>query len=398
MKSSTIVVVGAGHAGLHAVKALEREIMELKHSSVRIVIVDKEPYHVRKVMLFKAIVDNVNLNIPLEHYFGPPIEIVQAELTAIDEKDKRITVAYPGGQSGFINYDKLVLAVGSEMRQAPDELGGVSLSDADKARTIREEFERNIRKAKLEHDAAERGRLLSAAVVGAGITGIETSAELAVWMKRQAKSEGLDSRLVQVKLINAQSRLMQEAPRKVGAKLESELNELGVTVFHEATAERFDGKELLLKSDRAVSAGFCIWTLGMKPNPMLRRLNLPLDANGKVIVDHRYGVKGHEAIYAIGDCAKITDPVTGKEDDMTCKEGIAQAKRLAVIMKAELDGTIPPGHRSYPKLLYSIGLGPDNGLLWEQKDGIDHLTWGKEGGKIKQSLWDGASLLNKQNS
>ncbi|MBO8164527.1 MAG: FAD-dependent oxidoreductase [Brevibacillus sp.] len=93
-----------------------------------------------------------------------------------------------------------------------------------------------MRKAAKETDAVERKRLLTVAVSGAGITGIETSAELAQAMHQEAAALNIDPVDVRVFLVNAQERLFQEGPAKVGRKLERLLNNYGVTVLHRCKA------------------------------------------------------------------------------------------------------------------------------------------------------------------
>ncbi|MFB0841058.1 hypothetical protein [Paenibacillus oleatilyticus] len=53
--SKTILIVGGGYAGLNAVRALQKQYAHAKQK-VRLILVDKEPYHLRKVLLFKAVV------------------------------------------------------------------------------------------------------------------------------------------------------------------------------------------------------------------------------------------------------------------------------------------------------------------------------------------------------
>ena len=113
---------------------------------------------------------------------------------------------------------------------------------------------------------------MSVAVAGAGISGIETSAELALEMQKEALL-GLHSSEVSVYLMNAQERLFPEAPEKVGHKLELTLNKCGVTVLHNRKALR--EKQASSAGDR-LPVGLCIWTIGLIPNPDLRSMGLRL--------------------------------------------------------------------------------------------------------------------------
>ena len=71
------------------------------------------------------------------------------------------------------------------MRRPDPDRGGISLTDQQTA-VIRERWRANLRQAVHETDVRERKRLMSVAVAGAGISGIETSAELALEMQKEA--------------------------------------------------------------------------------------------------------------------------------------------------------------------------------------------------------------------
>ena len=68
----TIVVIGGGYAGINLIEALKKEFHEELKRSIRIILVDKNTFHFKKVKLFKGIVNEnlSNLNVPLKHYCG----------------------------------------------------------------------------------------------------------------------------------------------------------------------------------------------------------------------------------------------------------------------------------------------------------------------------------------
>jgi NADH dehydrogenase len=396
MSEKRIVVIGGGHAGLNAVKEIEKQIVAPSGGKYRVLLIDKQPYHLRKVLLFRAAVSDQPLKVPFSRYFGKHVEVVQASLRAIDSGRRMVQVAYPDGSQGEIQYDRLVLALGSTIREAAPEQGGISLKDLQSARKIRSTILENISRARNESDEMRRRQLLTVAVAGAGITGIETSAEIGFWLKEEAKKAGIDPDLAEVTLCNAGQRLLEELPEKVGKRLEEGLRLNNVKVRHNAKAEKFAEETVYLQDGSTLQAGLCIWTLGLQANPLVSQLGLPVEDDGKLSVDPWYHVKGFSDIYAIGDCAKAVDPATGKADGMTCKEAIPQAQRVSKIIKAELAGKTGPQHKGYPVSLFCIGLGPGNGLLWVNKWGIDLIMSGKLAGKIKGFTWDIASMIDRK--
>jgi len=391
----TIVVVGGGYAGLHAVKRLHQELVAKGKQAVRLILIDKQPYHFRKVLLFKEAVDGELMEIPFARLLDPGVEFRQGAVEAIDPLNRSIRLQKESGDREVITYDRLVIALGSTIVQAPADWGGISLHSRENARRIREEMLELVAKARIASPEEAR-TLLSISVVGGGITGIETAAEISWWLRKTARHEGIDPALITVRLINAAQRLLPHRPEKLSRKVAEHLQKEGVQILHGARGERFTGQSLSLRDGRQLPTGLCIWTLGLRPNPLAAQLGLPVDEQGKLLVDAHYRVREYEGIYAIGDCAHIVDPQTGQADEMTCKEATAQAARLAKVIKAEMTGGQLPSHESHFPL-YCIGLGPERGVIWFQPFGknIDLFLTGKVGLKVRQLTWDMASFVNE---
>lgn len=393
MKQITCVIVGAGYAGIHAVKSILKAWNERsRRNRIRLILMDKQPYHLRKVLLFKPAAGVEDITIPLDRIFPDHVHIVQGEVTEIERGKKQFRYQDAQGEERLMDYDYLVVAVGSIVRKPSAEQGGIALTGVDSAIRIREQWRENMRKAVAETDLEECQRLLTIVIAGAGISGIETSAELAQSMKAEAANLGLNPEKIRIHLINAQERLFQEGPKKVGGKLELLLNDYGVQVHHQKKALWEKDGVISLSSGEIISAGLCVWTLGLLPNPMLRSIGLPLTSEGQVTVDSSYRVQGAPGVYSIGDCAHITDPLSGRADQKTCKEGIAQATRLGKIILADIEGRPAPAHRAYGDG-YCFGLGPERGLVWVRYWGIDMMISGKLGWKIRKLTWDSGSLV-----
>ncbi|MBG9942651.1 FAD-dependent oxidoreductase [Brevibacillus formosus] len=389
MKEQTCVIVGGGYAGIHALKAVRETC---KGHPIRFILIDKEPHHLRKVLLFKPAATKTDISIPLKTLFPEGVEFVQGTVTLIKGKDKTIFFLNKNGQEQAFPYDLLILAIGSVIRQPEPEQGGIALTGVEAAEAVRDKWLANMRQAVHEKQPSERERLLTIAVAGAGISGIETAAELAFAMRAEAKNLGIHPDEVRVYLINAQNRLFMEGSAKMGRKLESALTDGGVTILHGQKALHERAGMLTLASGRKLAVGLCVWSLGLQPNPALRSMGLPLTTYGQVVVDESYRVAGTPGVYSIGDCARIVDPASGQADTMTCKEASGQAIRLGKIVLADLDGTPAPSHKSYMDF-YCVGLGPERGMVWTRKWGLDIILTGKLGWKLRQFTWNIASMI-----
>lgn len=393
LKELTCIVIGGGYAGINAVKAIRKIFKgEASKRTLRLILIDKNPYHLRKVLLFKPAVGDEDITVPLTRLFPEGVEFVQATVTKIKSGERRMIYQDAEGNENSMKYDILVLAVGSVVRQPDPDQGGMALASLDAAWKIREAWRANIKKAVKETNAKERQRLMTIAVAGAGISGIETSAELAYFIHEDAKQWGLDPGAVRMKLFNANKGLFPEGPAKVGLKLERSLNACGVTILHGSRVLQEKEGTLTLSSGETMSVGLCVWTLGLLPNPMLQSIGLPVTPEGYVIVDASYRVQGAQSVYSIGDCARIVDPASGRADGKTCKEATAQAARLGKILSADIAGRPAPSHKGFIDF-FCFALGPGQGMVWTRQWGLDIIFTGKLGWRMRKFTWDSASLL-----
>ncbi|WP_315792434.1 NAD(P)/FAD-dependent oxidoreductase [Paenibacillus sp. BIC5C1] len=393
MKTLTCVIIGAGYAGIHTVKEIRKLFKDqVNKYPLRLVMIDKNSFHLRKVLMFRPAVTDQEIRIPLTKLFPEGVELVQAIVSEINTEEKKLLYVNPLGVEYEMNYDVLVVTAGSVIRQPEPEQGGIALSSLENAQKIRSIWLTNLKQATSENNPRERMRLLQIAIAGAGISGMETAAEMAYYARKDAKDFGLDPQDVKIYLYNPHQRLFLDGPAKVGMKLEQLLQDIGINTMHNKSVIKEKDGILWLSNGEKQPVGLCIWTLGLQPNPMLSTIGLPVTPGGYVHVDVSYRVSDMSGIYSIGDCARITDPVNGHVDGKTCKEAIPQAARLAKIILADLEGRQAPVHESYIKS-FSIGLGPDKGLTWVNKWGLDFVVTGKLSWKIKKYTWDTASML-----
>ncbi|TLS52763.1 pyridine nucleotide-disulfide oxidoreductase [Paenibacillus antri] len=394
MNDLTCIIVGGGHAGLQALKAIKETTQGMVNGRrIRFVLIDNQPGHVRKILLFRPAVGEEEIMIPWMHWFPEGVEFVQGTVTSVDSGGKRIRYMDTQGNDARIQYDLLVVAVGSIVRRPNPDQGGIALTDPGTAAEIRERWRGNLRKAAGETNPEERKRLMTIAVGGAGISGIETSAELALAMRKEAAALGLNSPDISVYLLNTQDRLFPEGPEIIGRKLELTLSGCGVSVLHNRKAVREEAGVVTLSNGDRLPVSLCIWTIGLIPNPALRSMGLPLTPEGQVLVDECYRVQGAPGVYSIGDCARIFDPRNGKADQMTCKEGGIQADRLGKIVMADLESRPAPVHKKVPLDFYCIGLGENRGLVWGRKWGLNMIITGKPAWKLRNIAWKAGSKL-----
>ena len=167
-----IVVLGAGFAGLWAAigAARKREEIGAAGRDIEIRVIDRNPYHNIRVRNYEADLSEVAL--PLSQLLDPiGVSHGIGEVEAIDPALREISLVTGGGDETMA-YDRLVLALGSEVMR-PDIPGLAEHAfDVD---TYAAALDLEDHLASLGRSVPAPGRS-TIVVVGAGFTGIEVAA------------------------------------------------------------------------------------------------------------------------------------------------------------------------------------------------------------------------------
>ena len=184
------------------------------------------------------------------------------------------------------------------------------------------------RDAALEQE--ERARALTFVFVGAGYAGVEALAELSDLVEDALRYyPRLRSTRRRWVLVDAAPRILSEIPHRLGDYAAAELLKRGVEIHVDTTLQWVSADEAVLGDGTRISTNTLVWTAGVAPNPALREWSLPLDEKGRVEVDEFLRVRGHEHVWALGDCANVPNARSDRPDPPTCQHALRQARRLA---------------------------------------------------------------------
>ena len=102
---------------------------------------------------------------------------------------------------------------------------------------------------------------------------------------------------------------------------------------------------MVLKPDEEIRAQTLVWTAGTTPNPLLKALPVEHDKRGAIIVDSILAVPNFPGVWALGDCAAVTDSKTGKLCPPTAQFALREARTVAKNIYATLrDKPLTPFH------------------------------------------------------
>ena len=263
----------------------------------------------------------------------PHSELLLGTAVALDHDARAVTAETLGG-TFVISYERLVVALGAVTRVLPVpgvEEHGLGFKDIADAIALRNRVLRQLESAAARSDEVERERDLGFVFVGAGYAGVEALAELndlaADVARLIPELRGVRQRWV---LVDAAPTILPEIPSRLGSYTHHELERRGVEIHTGTTLAEFTGREALLSNGSRVPARTLVWAAGVRANPAVAELRLPLDERGRVVVDETLAVSGLHAVWSLGDCAAVPNAATpGRFDPPTCQHALRQARCLA---------------------------------------------------------------------
>jgi NADH dehydrogenase len=148
----------------------------------------------------------------------------------------------------------------------------------------------------------------------------------------------LDTRRVQIHLIQSGDRILKEMSVKASEKAERFLGKLGVQIWKNTRVTNYDGKTVTTKTDLIFEAATLVWAAGVHGVTIkgLSAKNL-LAAGNRIRVDEFQKVKDVEAIYAIGDIAYMETKDWPNGHPMMAQPAIQQGKNLGDNLQRMLD-------------------------------------------------------------
>ena len=328
-----VLVAGGGFAGGYVARLLGRR---------GATIVSPENFMLYTPLLPEAASGTLeprHVVVPLRQ-MCPHAEMLLGRVTAIDTEQRTAQVETPEAGSFDVAWEHLVLALGAIARTLPVPglaEHAVGFKDLADAINLRNHVLRELDGADAELDPARREAHLSFVFVGAGYAGVEALAELsdlvADAMRFYPRLREARQRWV---LVDAAPKILPEIPPKLGDYAARELVRRGVEIHVSTTLESVTENEAVLSNGDRIATHTLVWTAGVKANPTLGQLGLPLDERGRVRVDPLLHVVGHERLWALGDGAAVPNQATpGRVDPPTCQHALRQARVLAKNLAGE---------------------------------------------------------------
>jgi NADH dehydrogenase len=330
-----VVIVGGGAGGAELAAALGRQSQRLK---MKVSLVDCASQHLWKPRLHEVASgllgesDDAIPYLALARTNGFRFHL--GALVGLDANAKTIAIGPVLTARGdtllserVLKYDTLVLAFGSDVNDfgIPGVIEHCHVLDNGERALA---FQRQLlgEAVKVSEGSNDRLRI---GIVGAGATGVELAAELHRAAAAMHYVGGLMSAdNLAVTLIDVAPRVLAGSAPAVSSFASSALQQLGVSLRLNDEVTRVTPNGFVLKSGETVPCDLRVWASGIIGRPLAANLKLTLDRSRRIVCDASLRCTGADDVYAMGDCAAVANPQTGRPLPATAQVAHQQAAYL----------------------------------------------------------------------
>ena len=352
--ATKVVVIGGGYSGTIAANHLRLR------GDVHITLINPRPRFVERIRLHQHVVGNYDATVDYGTLLGEGVRLVVDSAIRIDTASR--TVALASGRA--LQYDYVIYAVGST-GATPASVPGAAefaypIAELELAERLRDALD------ELHPDAP-------ITVVGAGLTGTETAAELA--------EQGHNVTLVcGGQLVPT----LSEPGRRSAAKW---LRKLGVKVLETEVVTEVRPDAVVFADGAVRPSALTIWTAGFGVPELAAASGLHTDALGRLLTDETLTSVDDPRIVAAGDAAAPS----GEPLRMSCQSACPLGAQAANTVLSRITGT-EPAVIDQAFLGSNVSLGRRAAVIqWAHKDDspVNLYFGGRVGAALKEAVCKG---------
>ncbi len=283
-----VIIAGGGFGGVKAAQELA------KSNQVEVVLVsDYQDFHYHASLYHAATGGSrAQSMMSLKDLFDKiPVKLVVAKVAKLDRRNKYLVTS--SGKK--LKYDSLILAIGAVTNYFGIK-GLEEYSFGIKNYQKAMELKTHLHKQLIDTGQPDYNYI----VVGGGPTGVELAGVLPGYIKQILKKHCLKNRVVQIKLVEANRRVLPNMPRSTSQVAARRLKRLGVRLLLD---KKVSGETLddLIVEGVPIKSHTVIWTAGVTNNPFFAANKFKLSENGRVEVNEH--LEAEVDIFVIGDNA-----------------------------------------------------------------------------------------------
>jgi NADH dehydrogenase len=337
-----IVILGGGFGGVYTALHLEKALA--RGANLDVTLVNRENFLLFTPMLHEVAASDLEMT----HILNPirkllrRVHFVEGHVESIDLAERRVAVSHGSEHHHHdLEYDHLVIALGSvtNFYNLPGvEERALTMKSLGDAIYLRNRLIQLMEEANFECACDIRTPLLSIVVAGGGFAGVETIAAVNDFVREALEFyPKLDENLLRIVLVHDGSYLLPELGEKLGTYAQKKLAERKVEIRLKTRITGMSENGVGLSDGTVVPEKTLVWTAGTAPNPLLAALPCRRE-RGRLVANEYMEVPEWPGVWALGDCALIPDPRTGKPYPPTAQHALRQEKVLAGNILAAIQG------------------------------------------------------------
>jgi NADH dehydrogenase len=341
-EATNVLIVGAGFAGVHVAKELERLFHE--DNNVKITLVSRDNFLLFTPMLHEVAASDLDVAAivnPVRRMLRRA-QFIASDVESIDLGKNQVTVSH-----GFrrhkhkLDYDHLVLALGSVTNfygLEGLEARALTMKSLEDATKLRSRMLAHLEEADAPCSKAPNSSLLTLLVAGGGFAGVETVGGMHDFMMHAVRSySNLRPEMVRIVLVHPGEYLLPELGEKLGRYTRDKLVKRGIEVRTGVKVTSISDEGVVLSDGSFISTMFVVWTAGTSPSPQVSCLPCQKHA-GRVVTQPTFELEEWPGVWALGDCASVPDGKGGFHPP-TAQHALRQAKTLGGNIAAAIKGT-----------------------------------------------------------
>jgi len=287
-----VVVIGGGFVGLMALKQL------IKANNLKLTLINKKNYFLFTPRLTELLNESISKKIVIKdvrEIFGNKINFINDIAKYIDFNKKYVKTS-----TRKIDYDYLIISQGSTTNFFGNkniEKNSIGYKDYDAVLKIKDKIKTNVKKA----SKTNKKELLTFAVIGAGLTGIELICSLRETVLKEIKKyANIKPEDVRFILTQEAKKIAPQLNTKTRSLIEKYMRENDVEIMTETKVEDIK-KDTIISKNKKVKTSTIIWTAGIRANAIKTNPKLELDRSNTIKVNSKLKIPMYDNVYAAGD-------------------------------------------------------------------------------------------------
>jgi len=354
-----VVVLGGGFGGLQAAIGLDR----LLPREDEILLVSEQNF-----LLFTPLLPQIASSRINPRHIVQTVRDIRGKrrfafrrdtVASIDAGARRVNLAAGAGPSETIDYDALVIALGS--RSAYFGIDGArentwDFKTLEDAVVLRDHVLDMCEHADHTTDEAARRVLLRFVIVGGGYTGVELIMELSDFFTEYVlrKYRGIRPGDVQLIVLEATPEILRGISERLKAHALGRLNARGIEVRTSAKVTRCGEEFVEINGGEMIRSATIVWTAGVRANALVEALPGPHDRVGRAMVNSALQLEGHPEVFVTGDsAAAATAPGAPLVAPVAIAQGGVAARNAAHFLRGE---ALEPYTYKNQGMLVSLGM------------------------------------------